>query len=182
MIFGDSLSLLRHIQRFGQAHRKKKKEIVLPAAVKKQFPSRNEIELLATKLVQEANQVGNDQEAETICCIALMDALKAIFPNCLAHPFGSRITGLSDMDSDLDIFFDVDNMYSGKFNHDPDKQSDIVKIVAKELKRYKQNFSHINMVPWARTPIVQVYHIDTNIDCDISFKHGLSVENTALIK
>lgn len=60
-------------------------------------------------------------------------------------------------------------------------QADYVHKVAKALERNRKLFTDINKVPGARTPIVQVYHVETGIDCDISFRHGLSVENTAFI-
>lgn len=72
-------------------------------------------------------------------------------------------------------------MYYGDYLQDPDDQADIVKTVAKILQKQK-SFSDIFKVAGARTPIVQVFHKDTGIDCDISFKHGLSVENTAFIR
>lgn len=58
---------------------------------------------------------------------------------------------------------------------------DIVYLVANLLRGHKHKFDDINPIPKARTPIVQVYHLETNIDCDLSFTNGLSVMNTRFV-
>lgn len=34
----------------------------------------------------------------------------------------------------------------------------------------------------SRTPIIRLCHKETTLNCDLSFKNGLSVENTKLLK
>ncbi|KAK9729697.1 hypothetical protein QE152_g15794 [Popillia japonica] len=82
----------------------------------------------------------------------------------------------------VDVFLDIGDMYNGNHHQDEEEQANIVTVVARTLQKHKNLFSDINKVAGARTPIVQVFHKDSNIDCDISFKHGLSVENTTFIK
>lgn len=72
-------------------------------------------------------------------------------------------------------------MYDGILRQDADSQANLVKQTAKILRR-NADFDDINPIPQARTPIVQVFHRVTGIDCDLSFRHGLSVENTEFLR
>lgn len=49
---------------------------------------------------------------------------------------------------------------------------------------FKKNaiFSRPVPIPLAKTPVIKFKHIDTNTDCDITFKHNLGVHNSQLIK
>lgn len=83
----------------------------------------------------------------------------------------------------MDVFVDIGDMYKGTKNQDPKSQEAIVKTAHKALKKYPGRvFTHVNPVPTARTPIVQVFHTITQLDCDLSFRHGLSIENTKFLR
>lgn len=84
-------------------------------------------------------------------------------------------------DSDLDVFIDIGDMYTGEQKQDTISQVQIVRKVAAILQKNKE-FSGVLTVATARTPIVRVIHEPTSIDCDLSFRHGLSVENTKFLK
>lgn len=84
-------------------------------------------------------------------------------------------------DSDLDIFIDVGDMYDGKSDQNREKQEYFVQECKRLLRRRRKEFSYINGIPMARTPIIQVFHILSSLDCDLSFRHGLSVENTKFL-
>lgn len=77
---------------------------------------------------------------------------------------------------------DVGNMYAGNHYQSSICQKKIIKKVKEAFYKKKNQFIHINAIPTARTPIIQVYHPATGIDCDLSFRHGLSVENTKFLK
>lgn len=85
-------------------------------------------------------------------------------------------------DSDLDVFIDVGGMYDGNINQDRDAQESFVRECKRLLQRRRKEFSYINDIPMARTPIIQVFHILSSLDCDLSFRHGLSVENTKFLR
>lgn len=83
----------------------------------------------------------------------------------------------------MDVFVDIGDMYLGRNKQDAKSQEKIVKDATKAFKAYPGRvFTHINAVPTARTPIVQVFHTLTQLDCDLSFRHGLSVENTKFLR
>ena len=73
------------------------------------------------------------------------------------------------------------NLYSGLTKQEPRYQEDIVRKVAKALKGNLE-CSDINCVPRARVPIISFLHKPTSLHCDVSFKNGLSCQNTKLIK
>lgn len=77
---------------------------------------------------------------------------------------------------------DTGDMYLGTNYQDSQTQEQFVKKVAKVLKSFKEDFSHVLPIPSARTPIVKVHHNFTKLDCDISFRHGLGVENTKFLR
>lgn len=79
------------------------------------------------------------------------------------------------------MFVDTGFMYSGMLYQDADSQARFVTRTAKTLRRHP-DFADLFSIPNARTPIVQVFHHPTRLDCDLSFRHGLSVENTEFLK
>ncbi|KAJ3657972.1 hypothetical protein Zmor_009745 [Zophobas morio] len=180
VIYGDEMSLKRHSSRGGKPGRAK--EVKIPFSVKKLFGSTNFIDDQARCLQVEAIQVIDHQKKMQKCLEDLEEALRGIYPNCKAYPFGSRISGLGNHQSDLDVFMDTGDMYLGTNYQDSQTQEQFVKKVAKVLKSFKEDFSHVLPIPSARTPIVKVHHNFTKLDCDISFRHGLGVENTKFLR
>lgn len=68
-------------------------------------------------------------------------------------------------------------MYRGNKFQEPVCQEDFVRNASKIFKSFK-DFLNVFPIPSARTPIVKLHEIYGNLDCDISFRHGLGVENT----
>lgn len=77
---------------------------------------------------------------------------------------------------------DIGDMYFGEKYQDAQSQEQFVKRVAKILKNCKDDFARVFPIPSARTPIVKLYHNYTNLACDLSFRHGLGVENTKFLR
>lgn len=84
--------------------------------------------------------------------------------------------------SDLDVFLDVGDMYDGNKDQDSMSQVQLVRKAAQTLAKYREEFKDVFQIPTARTPIVKFHHVSTGIDCDVSFRHGLSVENTKFLR
>ncbi|XP_008561208.1 uncharacterized protein LOC103581016 [Microplitis demolitor] len=96
------------------------------------------------------------------------------------HPFGSRISGLGSINSDLDVFVDCDDLYyRGSVSDDI---SFFLKEVEHSLKMNENIWRIKEVIADCRIPIIKVVHQPTNIDCDISFTNGLAVENTKLVR
>ncbi|CAH1098680.1 unnamed protein product [Psylliodes chrysocephalus] len=180
IIYGDEVSLTRH--RNKNSRRERKNEPKLSELVKDIFKSRERLETYATFLVEEANNTVTCMQRTMECCSRLEAVLKTSLEDCKAHPFGSRVSGLGNRESDLDLFLDTGDMYLGRKKQDSVSQCQIVKQVAGLLRKHKGEFEKIHEVPTARTPIVKLKHIGTQLECDLSFKHGLSVENTKFLR
>lgn len=180
IIYGDELSLTRHLatKRGGR----KPQEIKLAASILKVFKNRETIEAEAEKLVLEANETLECNGPTMTCCRSVEQLLTPVFEGCKAYPFGSRISGLGNQKSDLDLFLDIGNMYTGNHSQDSLQQVVIVKKVFSIMVKAKEEFNDVFHIPTARTPIVKFHHKSTDIDCDLSFRHGLSVENTKFLR
>ncbi|XP_018572666.1 uncharacterized protein LOC108912018 [Anoplophora glabripennis] len=179
VIYGDDLSLTRHLS---VKRGKRSKELKLPEPVNKLFRSKEVIESTANKLTFEANDALRYNQLTKECCTRLEVALGVVFEGCRAYPFGSRISGLGDQYSDLDVFIDTGGMYLGYKNQDALAQVQLVRKAAGILSKHKEEFQDFLQIPTARTPIVKLYHKMTDIECDLSFRHGLSVENTKFLR
>lgn len=102
-------------------------------------------------------------------------------PSSKLHVFGSRASGQASPDSDFDIYCDV--MGQDYFRGVPyEKQKNYVSKLGARLRKNSGTFSKILSLTRTRVPIVKLFHKPTGMNCDISFKDGTSVENTALLK
>ncbi|KAL0281605.1 UNVERIFIED_CONTAM: hypothetical protein PYX00_002541 [Menopon gallinae] len=122
-----------------------------------------------------------EREKEEMICKSLKNSIVPLYPNMKCYIFGSRRTGLTLENSDLDVFVDCGNYYVGETNQDALTQGEIVIRVCQALKK-STDFKSIMGIESSRTPIVTCSHVPTNIKCDVSFKNGLSCENTNLIQ
>lgn len=72
--------------------------------------------------------------------------------------------------------------FNGKISSNIEKQVSLVKKLAKQCLSKPQIFRNVEQICDARVPIVKFYHIPTKLNCDVSFKSGLSLYNTKLIE
>ncbi|CAH0560829.1 unnamed protein product [Brassicogethes aeneus] len=179
VIFGDELSLTRHLS---VSPKQAIKEVKLNEKLKTIFANRDCLKQYCKELTAEANEVVENTDRNNKCCRAIEDLLSVTFQDCKAHPFGSRISGLGNHDSDLDVFLDTGGMYNGDKCQDATDQVKFVKEAEKIFRKSNKIFKKIQCVPTARTPIIKLFHVATELDCDISFRHGLSVENTKFLR
>ncbi|XP_060532348.1 speckle targeted PIP5K1A-regulated poly(A) polymerase-like [Cylas formicarius] len=178
VIFGDELSLTRHVA--GTRKRGKKEAKRLPVGVMALFKSKQAILSEADRLVAETEElVALNSMRE--CCADLERSLNEVFEQCKVYPFGSRISGIGNKDSDLDVFVDVGDMYLGLQLQDPPDQVQLIRRAAKAFRNMKV-YTELVQITTARTPILRLYHKPTEIACDLSFRHGLSVENTKFLR
>jgi len=104
-------------------------------------------------------------------------ALKPIFPSVQIYPFGSRLTGLGGVNSDLDLFIDLNfHYFSTPFTLMPN----VIRGIEEALKLTKCWTDFLPILA-ARTPILRAFNIPEKVDCDLSFSNGLSHCNTKLI-
>ncbi|XP_050441887.1 terminal uridylyltransferase Tailor-like isoform X2 [Adelges cooleyi] len=98
------------------------------------------------------------------------------------HVFGSRVYGLAMINSDVDLYLDIGNSFNGQISNDVDRQVSLVKYFAQQCNDRTSEFQNVEQICDARVPILKFYHVPTKLNCDLSFKSGLSTSNTKLIK
>lgn len=109
--------------------------------------------------------------------------LKDCFPsqNIRIYRFGSRENGLSNCQSDLDLFIDIDNEFH-VYVYKSVQANIKMKRIEKALFKAPHKWKHILNISEALVPIIKVQHKLTFLQCDISINNGLGVMNDFLLK
>nr|XP_018903271.1 PREDICTED: uncharacterized protein LOC109034524 [Bemisia tabaci] len=118
---------------------------------------------------------------------SVLCAIRSSFPDCKIYEFGSRVSGLATNESDYDLFLDLTGtMYQGtKASVDSQMRVEMIKAIRRITNIFRQmpnEFTALVPITSARVPILKFKHVKTNSNCDLSFKNGLSVENTKLVR
>ncbi|KAK6645002.1 hypothetical protein RUM43_001278 [Polyplax serrata] len=115
-------------------------------------------------------------------CQEISYLLQSAFPSNQCFIFGSRLTGLFNDPSDVDIFVDCGGMFEGNKYVPKEVMIKLVKTVQKCLMRNSRNFRQPLPVFNARVPILSIRNTYRNLKYDLSFLNGLSVQNSRMIK
>lgn len=86
------------------------------------------------------------------------------------------------MNINLFVFSIKGDTFNGDIANDIDRQVDLVKMFAIKCYLKPDEFKNVEEICDARVPIIKFYHVPTKFNCDISFKSGLSVYKSELIK
>ncbi|XP_025197002.1 terminal uridylyltransferase Tailor-like isoform X3 [Melanaphis sacchari] len=125
-------------------------------------------------LISSIDQINNDPVIKE-----RLDKLKNSIENCMENSgrvyiFGSRMYGIANDDSDVDLYFDA-----GKIADDYTRQLQLLNLFVKAMNK---EFIGLKIIAETRVPIVRFTHNPTNLNCDLHFRSGLSVLNSELIK
>ncbi|XP_015514209.2 uncharacterized protein LOC107220223 [Neodiprion lecontei] len=136
-----------------------------------------------SSLIESSNQVLTGQKVEVNSLLkCLENTIRPLFSDANAYPFGSRVSGLGFPDSDIDVFLDC-STYNGNRNcEDEAYQKHLISTVEQCLYDSTELWEIRETLVSSRTPIIKLHHRPTALSCDVSFKNGLSVENTKLLK
>ncbi|KMZ01942.1 terminal uridylyltransferase Tailor [Drosophila simulans] len=96
------------------------------------------------------------------------------------YKFGSRITGIGNRSSDLDLFVDIGNTFH-TFEH---RASNATVAKLRAMKKFfcvSEDWRLINFIEQARVPIIKTCHLPTGIECDICL-NSMGFCNTNLLK
>ncbi|XP_065201731.1 uncharacterized protein LOC135832419 [Planococcus citri] len=96
--------------------------------------------------------------------------------------FGSRVTGLATKNSDVDIYLQIDHSFGGGVHENVALQQQLVLYFSNKMRQLPGDYRNIVSIPFARVPIVKFTHTKSNLNCDLSFKSGLSTMNSLLVK
>lgn len=69
-----------------------------------------------------------------------------------------------------------------KYQTKKNKQIHFIKEFAESCSVKYNEFNKVEKICNARVPIIRFYHVPTQLNCDVSFKSGLSLYNSELIK
>ncbi|XP_032518372.2 speckle targeted PIP5K1A-regulated poly(A) polymerase-like isoform X1 [Danaus plexippus] len=113
---------------------------------------------------------------QEVCAVSslysdLQDALRTLWPGCVATPFGSITTGLGIKSSDADCFVSLGT----------ERITDAVGRAKRALLREPRLFAEVLAIPQAHTPIVKFFHVPTGTNCDVTFKTPLGTYNSRLV-
>lgn len=111
----------------------------------------------------------------------MREIVNTIAPNVAIHPFGSRVTGLGNDNSDLDVYMDLYGNINGDVHYTKEKMKAILQAVQDILYKSGEWSQFIPIIS-ARTPILCAWSLKHKIQCDISFSNGLSLKNTELMR
>lgn len=142
--------------------------------------SKRDLLTTVNRQLEQSREYMDSKEVETKVMFDLRKEIESIFPGHKLHIFGSQGSGLTLATSDCDFYCDItgNNYYTRMGDSN---QKNCVEKVGNQLKR-SQKFSDVVPILYAKVPIVKIFHKPTKKDCDISFKDGSAVENTALLK
>ncbi|KAJ8686695.1 hypothetical protein QAD02_022489 [Eretmocerus hayati] len=137
-------------------------------------------EILANNLVHESDRVDSEIDKELEILHIIEETVKYQYPKAKAHAFGSRISHLANLDTDLDIFLDCEDVYMNNTTQKKGQQylTSVQKLFENDINTWITD----EILLSTRVPIMKLRHIPTNIKCDISFMNGLSVEKSKLLR
>ncbi|XP_051158491.1 uncharacterized protein LOC127279891 isoform X3 [Leptopilina boulardi] len=102
------------------------------------------------------------------------------YPGARAYVFGSRAAHLAFNNSDVDVFLDCGNGYNG--NQLLSKSREYLLNSEECFKNCPDMWEVKETLLKVRAPIIKVYHRELELNCDLSFTNGLTVEKTKIIK
>lgn len=72
--------------------------------------------------------------------------------------------------------------FDGKISNKQNRQTRFIKEFAESCLIRHEEFNKVEQICKTRVPIIRFFHVPTQLNCDISFKSGLSLYNSKLIK
>ncbi|XP_022182353.1 terminal uridylyltransferase Tailor-like isoform X2 [Myzus persicae] len=113
-----------------------------------------------------------------------LEKLKHSIQTCVenfgrVYIYGSRSYGIAKDDSDVDLYFDTGDCFSGKIADNYTRQLQLIDLFVKAANK---EFIGLEIITGTRVPIVRFTHDSTNFNCDLQFRSGLAVLNSELIK
>ncbi|XP_076282385.1 uncharacterized protein LOC143209937 isoform X2 [Lasioglossum baleicum] len=128
-------------------------------------------------LLKETKRVTEDHVQEEVRKSLEMKA-KLCYSQAKAFLFGSRYIGLGFTNCDIDIYIDTGNKYSINNNEENKELLRIQEAISTDEDAWEIK----EMLLKCRVPIIKLIYKPRNLDCDVSFLNGLSVEKSNLLR
>lgn len=101
------------------------------------------------------------------------EMLQFMWPGCSVKPFGSIITGLGIISSDVDCYAQLPE---GEI-----PSSRTVIQARNRLRQFPHIFTELFAITTAKVPVLKCYHIPTGYHCDINFTSLSGIYNSKLV-
>nr|XP_033325940.1 uncharacterized protein LOC117220262 isoform X1 [Megalopta genalis]XP_033325941.1 uncharacterized protein LOC117220262 isoform X1 [Megalopta genalis] len=145
----------------------------LPECMKKLL---TEVDSTVKILFEQTKVVTKDNIQEKVRK-SLETRAKTFSPKARAFLFGSRMIGIGFTNSDIDIYIDCENTYYGNKKEVLRDLLNMEKAICTEdVWLIKETLTE------CQVPIIKLIYKPRHLDCDISFKDGLAVEKSKLLR
>ncbi|XP_063237133.1 speckle targeted PIP5K1A-regulated poly(A) polymerase-like isoform X2 [Bacillus rossius redtenbacheri] len=119
-------------------------------------------------------------------CRDIDECLRGTYPRGRAVPFGSVVTGLANLQSDIDVYFTADYHKTSSMAYvtsiDRKTEQKMVRNVRRILGGLFPAYQCVITIPAAKVALVKFFHRQTQVNCDLSFKNGIGAFNSSLVK
>nr|CAD7399581.1 unnamed protein product [Timema poppensis] len=118
-------------------------------------------------------------------CFDLDNIFRHDYAHCKTLVFGSLVTGLAFKGSDIDVLLDANhhsNRGQSTVSLEHSVMEEMVKTARKQLQGHSYLFRCVLAIPKAKVPLVKFFHRPTEMNCDLSFRNALGVQNSSLIR
>ncbi|XP_078038489.1 uncharacterized protein LOC144470821 [Augochlora pura] len=129
------------------------------------------------KILLDQTKISTKNNVQEKVRKSLETKAKTFSPMARAYLFGSQLIGIGFANSDIDIYIDFDNKYYGKNDNVLGELLHIEKAVCED-----DDWEVKEILIDCRVPIIKLIYIPENLDCDVSFLDGLSVEKSKLLR
>ncbi|KFB37112.1 AGAP003771-PA-like protein [Anopheles sinensis] len=124
-----------------------------------------------------------DDPLNSIVASDVQNVVRKGFPLAKVHPFGSRFVGTANLESDTDIYIDVEGKYA--LTEYGNKCSSLSPADIKESIESVKNL-FLDESDWlvdeacinARVPVLRVRYREYDVKCDLTFSNGLAHQNS----
>ncbi|KAJ8680157.1 hypothetical protein QAD02_015944 [Eretmocerus hayati] len=139
----------------------------------------NNLNKLVDNMVKQSDQVDSEKDKELRVLKSIENTIHCKYPNAKAYIFGSRISHLGTVGSDLDVFLDCENK-DYLVGCSREKSQEYLLSISSYFEN-EPSWTVFELLSDTRIPIIKLRHIPTGLNCDISFSNGLSVEKSKLL-
>ncbi|XP_043473261.1 uncharacterized protein LOC122505586 isoform X2 [Leptopilina heterotoma] len=135
---------------------------------------------VSESLLRQSDAETESEEKILLLSKSVEQTVSSKYPGAKAYVFGSRTAHLAFSNSDVDIFLDCGNAYKGKLLLSASREYLLNSEVCFKNSPYMWDVKEILLK--VRAPIIKLFHRDLELNCDLSFTNGITVEKTRIIK
>lgn len=158
-----------------------REELFMPKTLMEMLGSKRSLYETMNNLNTKTMKVQMDDfQKQEMACEHVRSELQHLYPDNNVIPYGTRRLGMAHPEAAIYMFFDSGNgCYHQASNHRKDLQTQIRQTVFQTLKKC----GHCSEVTdWDRQELVTFRHLESEMNCVVSFCNGFKDQNTLLLK